>query len=740
MSVRGRVKAVLSMARRGDAPPFNDDDRELAEEMAARAALAVDNAMLLADERAAAHRLALLQRATAELSAATTPAEVGTVAAGHIRQLTGPDSRVAVYEIDASHRALAALTISGGSPDSQRLWSALPLSAPLAATAAVIERRPLWIEDVAERPAGGRDLPPELVASMQAYGLAANVALPLTVAGRVVGVIGIGFAEVQRFSAIERAMLLAVAEQCAQALDRARLYRAERGIAETLQRSLLPARLPDLDRLALAAHYLPGAEGTQAGGDWYDVVHLEDDCVAIAVGDVVGQGPAAAAVMGQLRSALSTALLQGCQPAEALELLDRFAARLPGALASTAACLIVDATVGSVRWARAGHPPPLLVSADGKGRFLDGDGSGTVLGAPGRAPYTEGTTTIEPGATLLLYTDGLVERRGELLDDGLARVRDVAMRHASADPVRLTARLLTDVLADTDQPDDVAVIAARLLPGPLSARLPADPSRLSGVRRVVMAWATAMGLPWETAEDLQLALGEALANAVEHAYSGGGPGECEYRVARAADGSVDVEVIDTGTWRPPPADRGFRGRGLELISALAQDVEITHGPDGSAAGGTRVRFRFPAETGEDAAAAPAGAAVRGTFPATEGGPARLVESEEAGEVRLVVEGELDVASVGPLGTRLTRRLGELAPGVPVVLDLGPTSYLASAGVGLVLEAQALATAIGVPFRVRTAAGSPPRRILDLAGLTEFLTGSPITRSGGDGGSAPVTQS
>ena len=331
---------------------------------------------------------------------------------------------------------------------------------------------------------------------MQAYGLAANVALPLTVAGRVVGVIGIGFAEVQRFSAIERAMLLAVAEQCAQALDRARLYRAERGIAETLQRSLLPAGLPDLERLALAAHYLPGAEGTQAGGDWYDVVHLEDDCVAIAVGDVVGQGPAAAAVMGQLRSALSTALLQGCQPAEALELLDRFAARLPGALASTAACLIVDATVGTVRWARAGHPPPLLVSADGQGRFLDGAGSGTVLGAPGRAPYTEGTTKIEPGATLLLYTDGLVERRGELLDDGLARVLDVAMRHASADPVRLTARLLTDVLADTDQPDDVAVIAARLLPGPLSARLPADPARLSGVRRAVTAWATATGLPW----------------------------------------------------------------------------------------------------------------------------------------------------------------------------------------------------------------------------------------------------
>jgi anti-sigma regulatory factor (Ser/Thr protein kinase) len=128
--------------------------------------------------------------------------------------------------------------------------------------------------------------------------------------------------------------------------------------------------------------------------------------------------------------------------------------------------------------------------------------------------------------------------------------------------VRLTGRLLSDVLSDTDQPDDVAVIAARLLPEPLSEWLPADPARLSAVRRGVSAWASATGLPAELAEDLQLALGEALANAVEHAYKNGASGGCEYRVARARDGGLHVEVVDTGTWRPPPADRGFRGRGL----------------------------------------------------------------------------------------------------------------------------------------------------------------------------------
>ncbi|MGY1704352.1 SpoIIE family protein phosphatase [Geodermatophilus sp. SYSU D00697] len=718
LTVRGRVLAVLVLDRRADAPAYTEDDRGLAEEIAARAALAVDNAVLLADERAAAHRLALLHRATAELSAATTPVEVAAAAAGHIRALTGPDSRVAVYELDPSHRSLSALTISGGSEEGQRLWRTLPLSAPLVATAAVTRRRPLWIEDVTTMPPADRQLPTELAEAVRAYGLAANVGLPLVVAGRVVGVLVIAWPTVQRFSASDRAMLLAVAEQCAQALDRARLYRSERRIAETLQLSLLPAQLPRLERLALAAHYLPGAEGTQAGGDWYDVVELEGDRVAIAVGDVVGQGPAAAAVMGQLRSALSTALLQGCGPAESLELLDRFAARLPGALASTAACLVVDAAAGTVCWARAGHPPALLVTPDGA-RLLDGAGAGAVLGAPGRAPYTEAAAEVPTGATLLLYTDGLVERRGEVLDEGLDRVRTTAARHAAADPARLTARLLADVLADTDQPDDVAVIAARLLPGPLAQRLPADPSRLSAVRRAVTAWTAAAGLPEDAADDLQLALGEALANAVEHAYAGAGQGECSYRVARDADGGVRVEVRDSGVWRPPPEDRGFRGRGLDLISALATDVEIGHG-EGS---GTTVRFRLPPPT-----AAPH--TTRRPAQGTEDGdaPARLLVSDGPGGLRLEVVGELDLAATGPVGEELLDRLAQLPAGSRATLDLRRTTYLASAGVGMLLQALARAGDAGLQLRLRTERGTPPARILGLAGLGEQPAGEAVRPS------------
>ncbi|MGY1696911.1 SpoIIE family protein phosphatase, partial [Geodermatophilus sp. SYSU D00814] len=659
LSVRGQVRAVLALGRGDDAPPFHEDDRALVEDIAARAALALDNALLLADERAAARRLRLLQRATAELSAATTPEEVARATAGHLVTLVGDDCRAGVYELDDTGRGLRLLALTGDDPEGRRHFAELPLSAPLAVTRAVVERRPLWVERLADWPGRDGGLEGGQAETLSRFGLASTVALPLLVAGRVVGVVGAGFPHPRAFGPAERSMLLAIVEQSAQALDRARLYRAEQGIAQTLQLSLLPQRLPQLERLALAAQYLPGAAGTSAGGDWYDVVELGEGRVGIAVGDVVGQGPSAAAVMGQLRSALSAALLQGCPPAQALELLDRFASRLPGALASTAACLVLDWRAGTVDYALAGHPPPMLLGADGV-TFLD-DGAGTVLGVPDRPPYTGSRAAVAPGTTLLLYTDGLVERRGEPLDAGLQRVARAAERLAPSAPDRLTRDLLAEVLDENALPDDVAVIAVRVTPPPLHERLPADPARLRGVRRAVSAWAADAGLPEDSVDDLQLALGEALANAVEHAYAGnGGEGRCEYRLERTADGSVDVCVRDEGVWRPAPADRGHRGRGLELISALATDVEVARTPDGDgvAGSGTTVRFRFvPPGPGPD------GHPVRVRTGVSAGEPARLTVHREPDELRLEVRG------AGAPAT--TRGRGGLAEGAVVVLEVLP---------------------------------------------------------------------
>ncbi|TFV54046.1 STAS domain-containing protein, partial [Geodermatophilus sp. DF01-2] len=251
-------------------------------------------------------------------------------------------------------------------------------------------------------------------------------------------------------------------------------------------------------------------------------------------------------------------------------------------------------------------------------------------------------------------------------------------------------------------------------------RLPADPARLSSVRRAVAAWTAAAGMPADTAEDLQLALGEALANAVEHAYAASGTGECTYRVARQADGGVSVEVCDTGMWRPPPEDRGHRGRGLELIDALATDVEVVHVPGTP---GTTVRFRMPAAVPE-----PDALPQRGILhPAGDGGAALLAVHDEPGGLRLEIHGEVDLATAGKVREQLLARLDQLPAGTVATLDLRPTGYLASAGVGMVLEALARAGEVGVELRVRSEQGTSPARILSLAGVGEPAPGVPVAR-------------
>lgn len=200
--------------------------------------------------------------------------------------------------------------------------------------------------------------------------------------GRLLGALAATFTTPRRFGAEERAFLLAVADQ-AVALERAALADVRREMADTLQRSLLPVRLPELEGLEVTARYLPAVAGTQAGGDWYDVHRLDDGRVAVAVGDVVAHGAAAAAVMGQLRSALAALLTAGHPPARALELRDRIADDVPGARVCTVACLALDPDTGRLAYSRAGHPPPLLLDGAGA-RYLE-DGLGAALGS-GRSP------------------------------------------------------------------------------------------------------------------------------------------------------------------------------------------------------------------------------------------------------------------------------------------------------------------------------------------------------------------
>jgi anti-anti-sigma factor len=483
--------------------------------------------------------------------------------------------------------------------------------------------------------------------------------------------------------------------------ERERLLQHEHEIAETLQRSLLPRELPALDRLATSARYLPASTHSHIGGDWYEVLPLDGTAVALSVGDVVGKGPTAAAVMGQLRSALAGYLLDGHSPAAALERLDAFTARVNGAAGSTCACLTFDWSTGRLCWALAGHPPPLVLDASGGARFLSGD-TGAVLGAPGRAPYRDHTTDLEPGASVVLYTDGLVERRGTVADQGLERLLDT-VRNAHDLPPRALSDAITASLLAGGQDDDVALVVARHLPPPLRNTVPARPAELSVMRRNVTAWACTAGLSADLMDDLQLALGEAAANAVDHAYPPDATGDFTYDLAATATG-VHVTVRDHGRWRPEPEDKGNRGRGLQIIRTISERAEFRHTEHG-----TTVEFALT----DEPTRAPVPVVVV-TEPPHE--HARVTDSADDAPVQvLCLTGDMDLTTVGDLRVALTAGIDSTDPR-PVEIDLGGVGYLSSSGIALLLEAAAIAHRARRALTVRAVEGTAPARVLSLSGL------------------------
>jgi serine phosphatase RsbU (regulator of sigma subunit) len=239
---------------------------------------------------------------------------------------------------------------------------------------------------------------------------------------------------------------------------------AERRLGVAVQSAMLPTAVPEAvrDRVAVAVRYRPASASLSVGGDWYDVTDIGDGRVAVAVGDVVGHGLVAASVMGQLRGALAALTVADVGPPQALAALDQIARHNPNATASTAVKVVLDPHLGFAAYSSAGHLPPLLAHPDGTIEDLDG-----ALGPPLAVTETIerrplGTATVGPGSTLLLYTDGLVERRGEDLDLGIARLRRAFAEHRSLDVEDLADRLLEELTAEAGLRDDVALVLLRL--------------------------------------------------------------------------------------------------------------------------------------------------------------------------------------------------------------------------------------------------------------------------------------
>jgi len=702
LTISGTVVGLLTLTS-------SEPDRYDQADVALGADLGQRLATMVAAERLAARRRQL-HEITVALSAAGTVAEAAAALTTGLRDALGA-SLVAVCT-HGDDGQLHTIDVVGAPPGRWDDFTTMRLTPSVPLPHAALTRRPVWLPDratVAERY-------PAVVGSMSGQ-TQAIAALPLLVGDRLVGALAVTYRTPRPFDHDERAFLLTVADQVAVAFERAALADVRREMAETLQRSLLPGDLPVVDRLAVTARYLPAVQGTSAAGDWYEVLPLAGGAVAVVVGDVVGNGAPAAAVMGQLRSALAGALLAGCPPARALEVLDRFAAHVSGARVSTVACLRLEPDTGRLTYSSAGHPPPLLVHAvDATGRdgYLDG-GLGPALGLPTSGPRLEAARTLSPGATLVLYTDGLVERRGATLDDGLARLAAAVTGRRSAELPELVDGVLGELVSGNGGTDDVAVVAVRLLVAPLRLDLPAEPARLAEVRRAVRRWASDAGLAPDAIEDLLLTLGEATGNAVEHAYRDADvPGRVIVELSVDGTGARDVvvAVTDTGTWRPPPADPGFRGRGLQIISALARDVDLSPG-----SGGTALRFWFAPAT-PSPAVSPRRADME-QIPVSQRPdeqPATLDITDAQGRRCLALSGDLDLA-----GTVAVRELvlAELPGDRPITLDLTRLGFVTSVGAGLLLE---VAERAGTQSEldVLLPATGPARRLLDLTGLTSVF--------------------
>jgi hypothetical protein len=339
-----------------------------------------------------------------------------------------------------------------------RFAAGIPLEDHTAATEAVLSGRPVVIGSPAEY----RERYPDSADLMTLTEAEALVNWSLTSGGRQIGVLGMMWTRRQPLDVAQLAYISAVATMIGQALVRAQIYADEHARAVVLQAAVLPTEPAEIAELDLAVSYEPADAEHGLGGDWYDVMALPKRRTYIAVGDVVGHGLPAVEDMAQLRSAGRAMALQGLSPARLLAELNIFTAHTSHGRFATMAVAIFDPQTSALSYGLAGHPPVLLRrSRDGKVvRLLDADGP--VMGPIRDATYTAGVVRLEPGDILLLYTDGLVERRGRDIETGISQAQRLLAGWRSGIELAQGCRQLTKTLAAPPRQDDVCVLAVRL--------------------------------------------------------------------------------------------------------------------------------------------------------------------------------------------------------------------------------------------------------------------------------------
>ncbi|MER7670782.1 SpoIIE family protein phosphatase [Kitasatospora sp. NPDC096128] len=591
---RGNPVGVAGFYRTLVARPYEDEDLALAGELAVRAAVSIDNALLFTRERdaaaarqraldeawAAQQRLGLLNEASTRIGTTldlhSTARELVDVVIPRFADFVTVDLRDAVLggeepgPVPRAGPVLMRAVAVGEAAADGTMTAAADQVGETSQSAEVYAQslrtgRSILVPEVTEKELRRIVASPDRVQPGLAAGVHSYLMVPLMARGLVLG--GAEFVRTHNpvpFDPADRSLAEELAARTALAIDNGRLYRRERDTALTLQRSLLPQEIHRTLGLELAHRYLPSSVVSEVGGDWFDVVPLSSGRVALIVGDVMGHGIRAAATMGQLRTVARTLITLELSPVRVLHRLDEATSALGDGQFATCVCVVYDPADRSCTAACAGHLPPVVADTEGNAHLVELP-PGAPLGVGG-VPFESVEFTLPEEAILTLYTDGLVERRGHDLDEGLELLcRTVADRRRSLEQ---TCDAVLTRLTGRTQDDDIAVIMAQVRPAGADriAALPltGDHSMVAHSRHFTRETLTTWGLT-ALADGAELLTSELITNALVHAGS-------PTQLRLFCDRVLTVEVADRESETPRirrarSEDEG--GRGIHLVNELA---------------------------------------------------------------------------------------------------------------------------------------------------------------------------
>ncbi|MCU1673197.1 MAG: hypothetical protein JWN77_1310 [Frankiales bacterium] len=566
---------LVQLSHKTDGSAFTAEDEAILVQLAQMASSAVEGLEALTRERAARRDAELAAAAQAALSQASAafaelldPVEVARALAHlvvprlaeivtvHLVEDSGDIEVAAVHAVDPLHATQAREFFTG---------FRTTLDQPYGAGHVVRNGEPQLVGAVSDDVVAAMVPDADERAAVYGFLRSSCLSVPLVARGRTIGALSL--ARDEEYTGRDLAYAVDLGRRAGLAMDNASRFAFERGLADALQRSLLPRSTPDSVLLTTASRYLPGAAGTQIGGDWYDVIEMSRGRLMVVVGDVMGRGVQAAAVMGQLRATVRAYAIEGHGPAALLARLDRVVQSLDDVNFTTCVVGVLDPSTRNLCLASAGHLLPVLISPDGEAEFLELD-PGLPLGV-GEAEFVDQWFDLEAGATVLLYTDGLVEGRERSLDEGMDRLRALCSA-----PVRSADELCDRVLggmSDGAVADDDTALLALLLDESGAAHAPplllelAASAESAGAAREALCGLLG-GEAGEEGELACLLLTELVTNAVR--YAGG---QISVRAGVRSD-LLLVEVRDASERMPvvgDPSPDAEGGRGMLLVDRLS---------------------------------------------------------------------------------------------------------------------------------------------------------------------------